>query len=122
MPIFSALFLFFTLANMSLPGTSSFIGEFLILLGAYQRNSFIATVAALGMILGAAYSLWLYNRVVFGNFKPQFINQFSDFNRREVFILAPFVLGVLWMGLYPEVFLDCMHTSVSNLVQHGHFD
>lgn len=122
MPIFSALFLFFTLANMSLPGTSSFIGEFLILLGAYQRNSFIATVAALGMILGAAYSLWLYNRVVFGNFKPQFINQFSDLNRREVFILAPFVLGVLWMGLYPEVFLDCMHTSVSNLVQHGHFD
>jgi len=122
MPIFSALFLFFTLANMSLPGTSSFIGEFLILLGAYQRNSFIATVAALGMILGAAYSLWLYNRVVFGNFKPQFINKFSDLNRREVFILVPFVLGVLWMGLYPEVFLDCMHTSVSNLVQHGHFE
>jgi NADH-ubiquinone oxidoreductase chain 4 len=74
------------------------------------------------MILGAAYSLWLYNRVVFGNLKPQFINKFSDLNRREVLILVPFVLGVLWMGLYPEVFLDCMHTSVSNLVQHGHFE
>nr|QIA59889.1 NADH dehydrogenase subunit 4 [Asterella wallichiana] len=122
MPIFSTIFLFFTLANMSLPGTSSFIGEFLILVGAFQRNSLVATLAALGMILGAAYSLWLYNRVVFGNFKPNFILKFSDLNRREVLIFLPFIVGVLWMGVYPEVFLECMHTSVSNLVQHGKFD
>nr|YP_003275955.1 NADH dehydrogenase subunit 4 [Pleurozia purpurea]ACR19339.1 NADH dehydrogenase subunit 4 [Pleurozia purpurea]QIA60762.1 NADH dehydrogenase subunit 4 [Pleurozia purpurea] len=122
MPIFSTIFLFFTLANMSLPGTSSFIGEFLILVGAFQRNSLVATLAALGMILGAAYSLWLYNRVVFGNFKPNFILKFSDLNRREVLIFLPFIAGVIWMGVYPEVFLECMHTSVSNLVQHGKFD
>nr|AHG58860.1 NADH dehydrogenase subunit 4 [Blasia pusilla]QIA59555.1 NADH dehydrogenase subunit 4 [Blasia pusilla] len=122
MPIFSTIFLFFTLANMSLPGTSSFIGEFLILVGAFQRNSLVATLAALGMILGAAYSLWLYNRVVFGNFKPNFILKFSDLNRREVLIFLPFIVGVIWMGVYPEVFLECMHTSVSNLVQHGKFD
>jgi NADH-ubiquinone oxidoreductase chain 4 len=73
MPMFSTIFLFFTLANMSLPGTSNFIGEFLILVGAFQRNSLVATLAALGMILGAAYSLWLYNRVIFGNFKPKFL-------------------------------------------------
>jgi proton-translocating NADH-quinone oxidoreductase chain M len=118
-PIFSVIFLFFTLANMSLPGSSSFIGEFLILVGAFQKNTLIATLAAIGMILGAAYSLWLYNRVVFGNFKPNFINAFSDLNRREFFIFVPFVIGVLWMGIYPEVFLEPMHTSVSNLLQHG---
>lgn len=121
MPIFSVIFLFFTLANMSLPGTSSFIGEFLILVGVFQRNSLIATLAAIGMILGAAYSLWLYNRVVFGNFKPNYITKFSDLNRREVFIFIPFIIGVIWMGIYPEIFLDSMHTSVSNLIQHGKF-
>nr|QIA60467.1 NADH dehydrogenase subunit 4 [Trichocolea tomentella] len=122
MPIFSTIFLFFTLANMSLPGTSSFIGEFLILVGASQRNSLVAASAAPGMILGAAYSLWLYNRVVFGNFKPNFILKFSDLNRREVLIFLPLIVGVIWMGVYPEVFPECMHTSVSNLVQHGKFD
>nr|YP_009430432.1 NADH dehydrogenase subunit 4 [Platycodon grandiflorus]ARR27564.1 NADH dehydrogenase subunit 4 [Platycodon grandiflorus]AWN57589.1 NADH dehydrogenase subunit 4 [Platycodon grandiflorus] len=121
MPNFSTIFFFFTLANMSLPGTSSFIGEILILVGAFQRNSLVATLAALGMILGAAYSLWLYNRVVSGNLKADFLHKFSDLNGREVFIFIPFLLGVLWMGLYPKVFLDCMHTSVSNLVQHGKF-
>jgi NADH-ubiquinone oxidoreductase chain 4 len=122
MPMFSTILLFFTLANMSLPGTSSFIGEFLILVGAFQRNSLVATLAALGMILGAAYSLWLYNRVIFGNFKPKFLQKFSDLNRREVLIFLPFVVGIIWMGVYPEVFLECMHTSIGNLVQHGKFD
>jgi proton-translocating NADH-quinone oxidoreductase chain M len=116
MPIFSILFLFFTLANMSLPGTSSFIGEFLILVGAFQRNTLIATLAAIGMILGAAYSLFLYNRVVFGAWKTDYMTKFSDLNRREVFVLVPFVLGVIWMGVYPQVFLECMHTSVSNIL------
>ncbi|GAY67616.1 hypothetical protein CUMW_257980 [Citrus unshiu] len=83
MPNFPTIFFFFTLANMSLPGTSSFIGEFLILVGAFQRNSLVATLAALGMILGAAYSLWLYNRVVSGNLKPDFLHKFSDLNGRE---------------------------------------
>ncbi|CAO2812545.1 unnamed protein product [Amaranthus hypochondriacus] len=121
MPNFSTIFFFFTLANMSLPGTSSFIGEFLILVGAFQRNSLVATLAALGMILGAAYSLWLYNRVVSGNLKPDFLHKFSDPNGREVFIFIPFLVGVVWMGVHPKVFPDRMHTSISNLVQHGKF-
>ncbi|YP_762351.1 NADH dehydrogenase subunit 4 (mitochondrion) [Sorghum bicolor] len=121
MPNFSTIFFFFTLANMSLPGTSSFIGEFLILVGAFQRNSLVATLAALGMILGAAYSLWLYNRVVSGNLKPDFLYKFSDLNGREVSIFLPFLVGVVRMGVHPKVFPDCMHTSVSNLVQHGKF-
>lgn len=122
MPMFPTIPLFPTLANMSLPGTSSSIGEFLILVGAFQRNSLVATLAALGMILGAAYSLWLYNRVIFGNLKPNFLQKFSDLNRREVLIFLPFIVGVIRMGVYPEVFPECMHTSVSNLVQHGKFD
>nr|AKJ25721.1 NADH dehydrogenase subunit 4 [Geranium robertianum] len=122
MPNFSVIFFFFTLANMSLPGTSSFIGEIMILVGAFQRNSLVATLAAVGMILGAAYSLWLYNRVVSGNLKPDFLHKFSDLNGREVFIFLPFIVGVVRMGVHPKVFPDCMHTSVSNLVQHGKLD
>nr|WHE10464.1 NADH dehydrogenase subunit 4 [Myoxanthus exasperatus] len=110
-----------TLANMSSPGTSSFLGEFPISVGAFQRNSLVATLAALGMILGAAYSLWLYNRAVSGNFKPDFLHKFSDPNGREVSIFLPFLVGLVRMGVHPKVFPDCMHTSVSNLVQHGKF-
>ncbi|KAL5647373.1 hypothetical protein ACJX0J_041728, partial [Zea mays] len=83
MPNFSTIFFFFTLANMSLPGTRSFIGEFLILVGAFQRNS----------LARAAYSLWLYNRVVSGNLKPDFLYKFSDLNGREVSIFLPFLVG-----------------------------
>nr|WRW54357.1 NADH dehydrogenase subunit 4 [Citrus maxima] len=115
--------------------------------GAFQRNSLVATLAALGMILGAAYSLWLYNRVVSGNLKPDFLHKFSDLNGREVFIFIPFLLEgrpalvglniffvakcyglnaelltlLVRMGVHPKVFPDRMHTSVSNLVQHGKF-
>nr|QKO26866.1 NADH dehydrogenase subunit 4 [Japonolirion osense] len=110
-----------TLANMSSPGTSSFIGEFPISVGAFQRNSLVATLAALGMILGAAYSLWLYNRAVSGNLKPDFLHKFSDPNGREVSIFLPLIVGLVRMGVHPKVFPDCMHTSVSNLVQHGKF-
>ncbi|PIA41046.1 hypothetical protein AQUCO_02300075v1 [Aquilegia coerulea] len=141
MPNLSTISFSSTLANMSSPGTSSFIGEFLILVGAFQRNSLVATLAALGMILGAAYSLWLYNRAVSGNLKPDFLHKFSDPNGREVSIFIPFLVGgatdfivakcyglnaelltlLVRMGVHPKVFPDCMHTSVSNLVQHGKF-
>ena len=116
MPLFSFFFFVFTLGNLSLPGTSSFVGEFLILVGVFQTNTFIATLAATGMVLGGAYSIWLYNRVVFGNLKPIYLNQFADVNRREFFVQLPLILGTLLMGIYPEIFLDPMHASVSNLI------
>ena len=90
MPLFALFFVFFTMANISLPGTSSFIGEFLIFVGTYQSNTFIAFLAATGMVLGAAYALWLCNRVVYGVLKPHFISNFSDVTRREFFMLFPF--------------------------------
>ena len=121
MPIFSLLFLFFTLGNISLPGTSSFIGEFLILAGAFQTNPFVGCIAASGMIFGTAYSMWLYNRVAFGNGKYHILSAYADLNRREIALFVPFVIGVLWMGLFPEVFLEGMHVSVSHLIQHGNF-
>jgi proton-translocating NADH-quinone oxidoreductase chain M len=121
MPIFSLIFLFFTLGNISLPGTSSFVGEFLILAGAFQTNPFAGTLAASGMIFGTAYSMWLFNRVIFGNIKTQSFSSFADLNRREVYMFLPFIFGVLWMGLYPEMFLEGMHVSVANLIQQGNF-
>jgi len=119
MPVFAILFVFFTMANISLPGTSSFIGEFLVLTGTYQNNTVIAVLAATGMVLGAAYALWVCNRVLYGVVKPYYITTFSDVSRREVLMLMPFVLAILWMGVYPEPFLDAIHCSVSNLVAHG---
>jgi len=119
MPIFAVLFVFFTMANISLPGTSSFIGEFLVFIGAYQSNTFITFLAATGMVLGAAYGLWLCNRLLYGVVKPHFISTYSDVSRREFFMLLPFVLGILWMGVYPEPFLETIHCSVSNLLYQG---
>ena len=119
MPIFALLFLFFTMANISLPGTSSFVGEFLVLTGAFQTNTFAAVMAATGMVLGAAYALWLCNRVIYGLSKPYYIAAFSDLSRREVFLFLPFVFAVLGMGIMPEPFLDVLRCSVGNILQQS---
>lgn len=116
MPIFGTIFLLFTMANISLPGTSSFIGEFLVLVGVFQSNTSVAFLATTGIILGAAYSLWLYNRVSFGNLKVEYIHEFSDISRREFAVFVPFIVLALFMGVYPEIFLDPMHASVANLL------
>ena len=119
MPLFALLFLFFTMANISLPGTASFIGEFLVLTGAFQSNSFVALMAATGMILGAAYALWLSNRILYGMSKSHDISTFSDLSRREFFMFVPFVMAVLAMGVTPEPFLDPLRCSVANVLQQG---
>ena len=116
MPIFSIIFLIFTMANIALPGTSSFVGEFLILTGIYKINTIITFISATGMILGGGYSLWLFNRVVYGNLKVQYINQFCDMEKREFFVFLPLITGTLVMGIYPELFLDPMHMSINNLI------
>lgn len=106
MPIFAIIFLFMTMANIALPCTSSFVGEFLILVGAFQANTTICVLAGTGMILGGGYSLWLFNRIAYGNLKVQAIQQFSDVNRREFMVFLPLTIGTLLMGIYPEIFLD----------------
>lgn len=115
MPIFSGLFLTFTMANIALPGTSSFIGEFLLLLGIFKINILAAIHGALGVILCGAYSLWLYNRLIFGNFKISYTKNFKDIDLREISILVPLLIFVFLMGIYPKFFLDIIHLSVYNL-------
>ena len=117
MPLYSIIFLFFILANMGLPGTSSFVCEFMILAATFKSNIFITVLAATGGVFGAAYSLWLYNRAAFGNIRLSYIDNFQDLDRREFFVFLPCVILTLIMGIYPEVFLNVMHSSVQHLVE-----
>nr|YP_010041715.1 NADH dehydrogenase subunit 4 [Cyanophora sudae]QPB15043.1 NADH dehydrogenase subunit 4 [Cyanophora sudae] len=116
MPLFALFFVIFTMANISLPGTGSFIGEFLSLLGVYSNNNSVAIIATLGIILGAAYSLWLCNRIIFGILKSDYILYISDVNKREFALLIVLLLGTLWIGIYPNLFFSTLHTVVSYLL------
>jgi len=115
MPVYSALFLIFTMANIALPGTSSFVGEFLLLSGIYKTNVISCIVGALGVILCGAYSLWLYNRIIFGNLKIAYVTRFNDLNLREISILIPLLILVIFMGIYPSFFSNLIHLSTCNL-------
>lgn len=117
MPLYSIIFLFFILANMGLPGTSSFVSEFMVLAGAFKSNLFVTILIATGGIFSAAYSLWLYNRIVFGNLRLKHTDNFQDIDRREFFIFLPCLLIVLIMGIYPEIFLNVMHVSIQSLIE-----
>jgi proton-translocating NADH-quinone oxidoreductase chain M len=121
MPIYISIFLFFTLANISFPGTSSFVGEFLILVGSFKVNTTITFLGATGVIIGGAYSLWLFNRIAYGNLKTQYTQQFLDLSRRELVTFVPLILGTLVMGIYPDIFLSSIHMSVNNLIEAIYF-
>jgi proton-translocating NADH-quinone oxidoreductase chain M len=112
MPIFSSIFLFFTMANIALPSTSSFVGEFLILLGLFRVNIRLMAVAALSVVLGGSYSLWLYNKIIFGNIKQNSLHKFQDLTLREFYILLPLVLLVLIMGIFPYFWSNYIHSSL----------
>lgn len=115
MPLFMTIFLIFTLANLSLPTTAGFIGEFLVIVGLFQANKMITFLAAVGMVLGAAYSIWLWNRIACGNLKIYFIKSFADINHRELKMFLPLVFLTFYLGIYPEIILDTIHISVKNL-------
>jgi proton-translocating NADH-quinone oxidoreductase chain M len=116
-PLFTLFFVFFTIANIALPGTSSFVGEFLLIAGSFQANPISCFWGATGIILGGGYSLWLLNRVIYGNLKTQYLKSFGDINRLEIYVLAPLAFGTLFIGIYPEVFLETIHVSVSNIIK-----
>jgi len=116
MPKYAIVFMLFTLASVGLPGTAGFVGEFLTLLGAFQVNTWVALLAATGMVLGAAYALWLYRRIIFGALTKDDLKAMTDMNRREIAIFVPLIVLTLWMGIYPATFLDVMAVSVDNLV------
>jgi NADH-quinone oxidoreductase subunit M len=118
MPRYAVVFMLMMLASVGLPGTSGFVGEFLILIGAFQDNTWVALLATIGIILGAAYMLWLYRRVVFGKITRDDVKGMLDLSPREVAIFAPLVLVVLWMGIYPSSFLNVISVSVEALIQN----
>lgn len=121
MPIYTFVFLFFTMANIGLPGTSSFVGEFLILAGSFKTNTSITFIGATGMIIGGCYSLWLFNRISYGNLKTQYFNKFLDLTKREFMIFLPLIIGTLVIGLVPSIFLDSIHMSVNFLIELMYF-
>lgn len=116
MPVYALTFMLFMLASVGLPGTGGFVGEFLVLLGIFQINTWIAALTALGVILGAAYMLYLYRRIIFGQLTRDNLMKISDMSPREILVFAPLVIITLWMGIYPPVFLDFMDVSVRNLI------
>ena len=118
MPKFAGLFLLFAMANAGLPATSGFVGEFMVILGAVKDNFWIGFLAATTLILGAAYTLWMFKRVVFGAVANAHVAELKDINGREFFILAVLALCVLAMGIYPYPFTEVMHASVDNLLKH----
>jgi NADH-quinone oxidoreductase subunit M len=116
MPRYAFTFLFFTLASVGLPGLSGFIGEFLVLIGAFKANTWVAFLAATGLILGAAYALWLYRKIIFGELVKDSLKGILDMDRREIAIFLPLVLLTIWMGVYPNSFLDPIAPSVDKLI------
>ncbi len=118
MPKFSALFMLFAMANSGLPATSGFVGEFMIALGAVQFNFWVAFAAATTLIVGAAYTLWMYKRVVFGSVANHHVAELKDINNREFFFLAVLAVCVLAMGIYPFPVTEVMHASVNELLKH----
>jgi NADH-quinone oxidoreductase subunit M len=118
MPKFAAFFMFFAMANSGLPATSGFVGEFMVILGAIKHNFWVGFAAATTLILGAAYTLWMYKRVVFGVVANDHVAQLTDIGWREFLVLALLAAAVLAMGIYPFPFTDIMHVSVDNLLKH----
>jgi len=120
MPLYAFVFMVFALANVGLPGTSGFVGEFLTLIGTFRVNNWVATVATLGTILSAAYMLWLYRRVIFGKLEKASLFKITDIGWREIVVLAPLVILTIVFGVYPKPVLDLSAASVTQLIDNYH--
>ncbi|SEL47523.1 NADH-quinone oxidoreductase subunit M [Nitrosovibrio tenuis] len=118
MPVFAAFFMLFAMANSGLPGTSGFVGEFIVIMAAIKVNFWYGFFAGITLITGAAYTLWMYKRVVFGAVAHPSVEEMNDINGREILVLAILALAVLWMGLYPLPLMEVMHTTVDDLLAH----
>jgi NADH-quinone oxidoreductase subunit M len=118
MPLYAAAFMVFTLANVGLPGTSGFIGEFLTLIGTFRINNLVATLAAIGLILSAAYAPWLYRKVIFGALSKRSLAAIQDLDYREMITLGPLVALTLLFGIYPKPVLDMSAAAVAQLLDN----
>lgn len=118
MPIFAAFMVFFAMSNAGLPGTSGFVGEFMIILASFKANFWIAFLAASTLILGAAYTLWMIKRVIFGEIANENVRALTDINQREFLVLGLLAIAVLMLGLWPDPLVEVMHPTINNLLQH----
>jgi NADH-quinone oxidoreductase subunit M len=118
MPVFAALFMLFAMANAGLPGTSGFVGEFLVIIGAVKASFWYAFAAGTTLVLGAAYTLWMYKRVVFGAIANAGVAALKDLDARELLVLGLLAAAVLLMGVWPNPFAEVLHTSVNELLAH----
>jgi NADH-quinone oxidoreductase subunit M len=118
MPLYAFCFMVFTLANVGLPGTSGFVGEFLSLTGAFRVNTWVAFLATTGVILSAAYALWLYGRVIFGKLEKPALKYITDLSWRETAVMAPLVVLTILFGFYPAPILDASAASVEALIKN----
>ena len=122
MPKYALVFMIFVLAALGLPGTSGFVGEFLVLVGTFQVNIFVAVLASLGVVLAAAYMLWLYKRVIFGKMASSEIKEMADLNKTEIYVFASLVFLTLFFGIYPEPLFNTIDISVNNLIDNYQTD
>jgi len=118
MPVFATFAVFFAMANAGLPGTSGFVGEFMVIMAAFKANFWYAFLAATTLIIGAAYTLWMVKRVIFGEIANEQVENLQDMNGREFFMMLVLAISVLAVGLYPAPLLEVMHASIDNLVTH----
>jgi NADH-quinone oxidoreductase subunit M len=118
MPVFASFFMLFAMANAGLPGTSGFVGEFMVVMSAVRVNFWYAALAGMTLILGAAYTLWMYKRVVFGAVANDRVAALNDLSAREVAFMTVLAICVLVMGIYPAPFTEVLHVSVSDLLTH----
>tara|TARA_Y100001936_G_C15442591_1_gene344984 strand:- start:119 stop:514 length:396 start_codon:yes stop_codon:yes gene_type:complete len=122
MPRYAIVFMVFTLAALGLPGTTGFIGEFLVLLAAFERNFLVAIIASLGVILGAAYMLWLYKRMIFGKIVNEEIKSTIDLRKFEMLILFSLAVPIIFFGFYPEPLMNSIQASVENVLNMYNFN
>jgi NADH-quinone oxidoreductase subunit M len=120
MPKYALVFMIFMLASVGLPGTSGFVGEFLVLMGAFEVNTWVALLATTGLILGPCYMLYLYRRVIFGTITREDVKGMLDLSLREKLVFAPLLILVFWMGIYPASFLDPMKPAITAMIERGH--
>jgi NADH-quinone oxidoreductase subunit M len=118
MPVFAAFMVFFAMANAGLPGTSGFVGEFMVILASFRADFWYAFLAATTLIIGAAYTLWMVKRVLFGEVANEGVAALEDMNRREYIVLGTLAAAVLLLGLWPAPLVEVMDASVNNLLQH----
>ncbi|HHQ68837.1 MAG TPA: hypothetical protein ENM98_00825, partial [Halothiobacillaceae bacterium] len=119
MPWFATMFVVFAMANVGLPGTSGFVGEFMVILAAFKANFWLAFLAALTLIIGAAYTLWLVKRVVFGDIKNEQVAKLKDVDAREAWMLGILVALIILIGVWPNPLVDVMHPTIENLAQQA---